>query len=556
LKATLTEILAGSVERAREDGTLPVEKVPPIQLDTTKDAAFGDYATNLAMVLASTLNRAPREIAAALVDHISDSDGVIDRCEIAGPGFINFFLHKNYWTRILQDIESKGENYGRSDLGKGARVLIEFVSANPTGPLHIGHGRGAVVGDALARILAAAGYDVLREFYVNDAGRQLRTLGRSVWIRYRQICGEEVDFPEQDAYPGDYVVDIARQVREREKERYLSMAEEEAVPLLSDFASRSILNGIRSDLDRLGVAFDDYFSEKSLYAEKKVHNCVAELKEKQLLFKEENGALVLKTSELGDDKDRVLIKGNGEYTYFASDIAYHRDKLERGMARLINIWGADHHGYVPRMKSAITALGYDENTLQIVLIQMVNLLREGRPVRMGKRSGEFVTLAEVLDEVGNDVARYFFLLRRSDSHLDFDLDLAKTRNNENPVYYVQYAHARICSVFGQAAEKGITVPTFADVEIDRLALPDEVGLIKLLGTYPEVVEGAAMTMEPHRIPFYLQELAARLHGYYFKHRIISDDRDKTLARLFLVGAVRTVIANALQLLGVSAPEKM
>jgi arginyl-tRNA synthetase len=556
LKETLTDLLNDSLDRACRDGSLAVKTAPPIQLDVPKDSSFGDFATNLAMVLSGTVKRPPREIAKTLIDHIDDLDGVIERCEIAGPGFINFYLREDYWLRILKDIDTQGEAYGRSNLGKGRRVLIEFVSANPTGPLHIGHGRGAVVGDALARLLEATGYAVHREFYVNDAGRQLRTLGRSVWFRYRQLFDSSVPFPEQDAYPGEYVIEIAEVLRQRDADRYLAMNEEEAVAFFSEFAGGRILEGIRADLDRVGIRFDSFFSEKALYRDEKVQACIAELDAKALLFREENGALLLRTSTLGDDKDRVLIKGDGDYTYFASDIAYHGDKFARGFEQLVNLWGADHHGYVPRMKSAVQALGHDEEALRVVLIQMVNLLRDGKPVRMGKRSGEFVTLSEVLDEVGNDVARYFFLLRRSDSHLDFDLDLAKTQSNENPVYYVQYAHARICSVFRQAEERGLAVPSANEVAIERLTLAEEIDLMKYLATFPDVVEGAVRAMEPHRIPFYLQELATRLHAYYFKHRIISDDREMSQARLFLAGTVRTVIRNGLSLLGVSAPDAM
>ncbi len=556
MKDTLMDLLNDSLERARRDGSLVIKTVPPIQLDVPKDASFGDFATNLAMVLSAKVKRPPREIARTLIDHISDLDGLIERCEIAGPGFINFYLREDYWLGILKEIDAAGETYGRSNLGKGRRVLIEFVSANPTGPLHIGHGRGAVVGDALARLLEAAGYAVHREFYVNDAGRQLRTLGRSVWIRYRQLFDGSVPFPEEDGYPGEYVIEIAEALRRRDGDGYLAMDETEAVERFSEFAAGQILGGIRADLDRMGIRFDSFFSERALYRDGKVEGCIAELDGKHLLFREENGALLLRTSTLGDDKDRVLIKGDGDYTYFASDIAYHRDKFARGFEELINLWGADHHGYVPRMKSAVRALGHDEDALRVVLIQMVNLLRDGRPVRMGKRRGEFVTLSEVLDEVGNDVARYFFLLRRSDSHLDFDLDLAKTESNENPVYYVQYAHARICSVFRQAEERGLSAPAADTVAVERLALPEEIDLMKHLATFPQIVEGAAMAMEPHRIPFYLQELATRLHAYYFKHRIISEDRELSGARLFLTASVRTVIRNGLALLGVSAPVTM
>jgi arginyl-tRNA synthetase len=531
LKETLTDLLNDSLDRACRDGSLAVKTAPPIQLDVPKDSSFGDFATNLAMVLSGTVKRPPREIAKTLIDHIDDLDGVIERCEIAGPGFINFYLREDYWLRILKDIDTQGEAYGRSNLGKGRRVLIEFVSANPTGPLHIGHGRGAVVGDALARLLEATGYAVHREFYVNDAGRQLRTLGRSVWFRYRQLFDSSVPFPEQDAYPGEYVIEIAEVLRQRDADRYLAMNEEEAVAFFSEFAGGRILEGIRADLDRVGIRFDSFFSEKALYRDEKVQACIAELDAKALLFREENGALLLRTSTLGDDKDRVLIKGDGDYTYFASDIAYHGDKFARGFEQLVNLWGADHHGYVPRMKSAVQALGHDEEALRVVLIQMVNLLRDGKPVRM-------------------------VLLRRSDSHLDFDLDLAKTQSNENPVYYVQYAHARICSVFRQAEERGLAVPSANEVAIERLTLAEEIDLMKYLATFPDVVEGAVRAMEPHRIPFYLQELATRLHAYYFKHRIISDDREMSQARLFLAGTVRTVIRNGLSLLGVSAPVTM
>lgn len=556
VKETLTELLADSMERARSDGSLPLENTPAVQLDVPKDSGFGDFACNLAMILARDLKRPPREVAQVLIDHLEDAEAIIERCEVAGPGFLNFFIKEDYWLRVLQDVESKGDDYGRSNLGKGEHVLIEYVSANPTGPLHVGHGRGAVVGDALSRILMASGYRVSQEFYINDAGRQLQQLGRSILIRYRQLFDKNIPFPSEGAYPGEYVVEIAEEVREGEQERFLQMDEGEAVSQLADLGSRRILGSIQADLEKMGVHFDAYFSERELYGQGKVQACISDLEQKKALFREDNGALVLKTSMWGDDKDRVLIKGDGDYTYFASDIAYHRDKMERGVHRLINIWGADHHGYIPRIKSALRALGYDQEALQVLLIQMVNLLRDGKPVRMGKRSGEFVTLSEVVDEVGNDVARFFFLLRRSDSHLDFDLDLAKTQSNENPVYYVQYAYARICSIFRQAEEQGIPAPTFEDVHVDALSVPEERELMKLLGSYTAVVEGAAVTLEPHRIPFYLQELATRLHAYYFKHRIISTDRQKTMARLYLVGAVRRVIKNALNLVGVSAPEKM
>jgi len=431
---------------------------------------------------------------------------------------------------------------------------VEFVSANPTGPLHIGHARGAVVGDVIANILAASGYEVNREYYINDAGNQMFNLGRSVLSRYRELAGQTVAFPE-NGYQGDYIRDIAREILHRDGPVHLDRKEEEAIPLFTDYAAGTILEEIKEDLRDFGVVFDVYFSERELYRDNGVENLLVKLEEQGFIYREE-GTRWFRTTAFGDEKDRVVVRQNGDPTYFAADIAYHRNKFDRGFHWVIDIWGADHHGYIPRMQAGIQALGLEKEALQVVLVQLVNLLRAGVPVAMSTRSGEFVTLKEVVDEVGRDAARYNFLMRRSDSHLDFDLEVAKKQSNENPVYYVQYAHARICSILRLAEERGYDRPSFGQIDGRLLALPEEMALVKTATHYPEVVEGAAKNLEPHRLTFYLNDLAALFHSYYNKCKVVSDDDRLTAARLYLVLAVRQVLRNGLGLLGVSAPEKM
>lgn len=554
MKKKIVALLEAALAACRCQGALPEGEIPFIEVDLTKDPAHGDYATNVAMVLASRAKKNPRLIAEALVRAMDDGDGLLEKIEIAGPGFINFSIRRESWASLLEAVHRLGGRYGMPDIGGGRRVQVEFVSANPTGPLHIGHARGAVVGDVIARILEAAGYAVSREYYINDAGNQMHNLGKSVWFRYLELLGRSIEFPE-NCYQGDYIRDLAAQVVTRDGEAWLARGQDAAVSPFTDFAAGAILEGIQEDLKTFGVVFDVYFSERELYREDGVARLLAELEGQGFIYRE-GETLWFKTTAFGDDKDRVVVRQNGEPTYFAADIAYHRNKYRRGFDRVIDIWGADHHGYIPRMYAGIQAMSYSREALEIVLVQLVNLLREGRPVAMSTRSGEFVTMREVVDEVGRDAARYNFLMRRSDSHLDFDLELAKRQSNENPVYYVQYAHARICSILRTALERGFAVPDYHEASLGLLTLSEETDLIKAITRFPEVVEGAAGALEPHRLTFYLNELAALFHSYYNKNKVLSEDAGMSGARLFLVQSVRIVLQNALGLLGVSAPESM
>lgn len=554
MKGILGKMLEQSIRGAIEAGLLPAVDFPPIEMEWAKDPGHGDFASNAAMVLASRMRRNPRDIAGVLAERIEDPEGLLAKVEVAGPGFLNFFVREACWAGFLERVEREGGRFGCSDLGKGRRTQVEFVSANPTGPLHIGHARGAVVGDVMANILASVGYEVYREYYINDAGNQMNNLGKSVLLRYRELLGETVDFPEA-CYQGDYIRELAAELLQKEGERYRGMNPEEAIPLLTDYAGQAILAGIQEDLRAFGVVFDRYFSERELYREAGVERLLQALEEKGFVYRQEK-TLWFKTTAFGDEKDRVVIRQNGDPTYFAADIAYHRNKFMRGFDRVIDIWGADHHGYIPRMSAAVQALGYEKDALKVILVQLVNLLRDGKPVAMSTRSGEFDTLREVVDEVGKDAARFNFLMRRSDSHLDFDLELAKRQSNENPVYYVQYAYARICSIIRMAAERGIAAPSYGEADPGLLMLTEEIDLIKAITRFPEVVEGAARTLEPHRLTFYLTDLAGIFHSYYNKNKVLSDDGGLTRARLFLVKSIGTVLENALTLLGVSAPEKM
>lgn len=560
VKVMLRDILTSAAEKALKKEIGEDEQIPQVLLERPRVPEHGDYATNIAMVLAARRGGNPRIMAETIARSIVDSDGLIDRLEIAGPGFINLFVHQKAWIRVLGEIERKGAKFGESELGQGKRVQVEFVSANPTGPLHVGHGRGAVTGDVLARVLKKAGYRVSKEYYINDVGTQIDTLGQSVWARYRQILGEEVSFPSH-WYQGDYVLDIAREIHEEVGGELLSWEAADAIEFCAAFAVPSILKAIRRDLRDFGVAFQNWFSEKRLYTKGLVERSIRSLRRRGLIY-ERDGAVWFASSRYADEKDRVLIKADGATTYFASDIAYHWDKFRRGFDIVINIWGADHHGYIPRMKAAVQAMGRDENDLRIVLVRLVNLLIDGKPLAMSTRAGQFTTLREVLDEVGRDAARFFFLMRRSDSPLDFDLSLAKRKESDNPVYYVQYAHARIASVLREARRRGLAVPSFDEIEPNRLSLPEEIELIKALSLFPEIVEGCALSLEPHRLCFYAQELASLFHSYYnlgSKNRtlrIIGEERETTQARLFLAKVTRIVLENSLRLMGISAPNRM
>jgi arginyl-tRNA synthetase len=554
LKQTLTEILLQAITRAKDNGELKLEILPAITLDTPKEKSHGDMATTLALILAKPEAKPPRRIAEIIVSNIQDEDGIIDKTEIAGPGFINFTFKQDRWKKTLFEIDSEGTAYGLKNIGKGERVLVEFVSANPTGPLHVGHGRGAAVGDALANLLAAVGYDVSREFYINDAGRQIRLLAQSVYARYQQAFDNNVPFPE-DGYHGSYVEEIAQGFIKIHGSTYLSVPFEKCVQQFGDFGKETMLADIRTDLEAFGVHFDTWFSEAALLKDGSVQQSIDELLESRNCY-EQDGALWLRSTTFGDDKDRVVTKKDKSYTYLATDIAYHRNKLARGFKKLVNIWGADHHGYIPRVQAVIQAFGHPKDSLQVLLVQLVSILRHGQPVPMSKRAGNFVTLRDVVQDVGRDAARYIFLTRRSDSHLDFDLDIAKEQSRENPVYYVQYAHARLASLFREADTRNITIPKSESVDLSLLDLPEEQSIIKSLARYSEVIEEAALAYEPHRLTFYLQDLAGLLHNYYFKHRVITEDLKRTAVKLFLLKQVRTVIKSALTILGVNAPERM
>ncbi|MFO7840157.1 MAG: arginine--tRNA ligase [Desulfosalsimonadaceae bacterium] len=555
MKTKLKQIVRNAAEAAFQKGSLNSGDLAPFSIEEPKHGAHGDLATNFAMTNASAQKMAPRKIAEAVAAHITDPEGIIEDSEIAGPGFINFFIRPTAWHPLLYEIHDQDAAYGSSNIGAGSTVQVEFVSANPTGPLHVGHGRGAVVGDAVASILGFCGYSIHREYYINDSGKQIQTLGRSVYLRCLQQAGRDADFPGE-CYQGDYIKTIAGDISAACGDWVLSADPEEAVAYCAKSAGEKILGGIREDLGLLGVRFDNWFSEQSLYDEGKVSAAIRELQQQGLVYEME-GALWFRTEAFGDEKDRVVVRQNGQTTYFASDIAYHRDKFDRGFDQIIDVWGADHHGYIPRIAAAIKASGKDDSQFRVILTQLVNLLRGGSPAAMSTRAGQFVTLREVVEEVGSDAVRFIFLTRHYESQLDFDLEVAKQKTNDNPVYYVQYVHARISSIYKKAEEEKGVVPKNADKQaLSRLTEPEEIALIKDMARYPEVIQTAAREMEPHRVAFFLMDLAASFHAYYNKHRVISRDPEIAGARLYLVGAVRKIIRNGLNLLGVSAPDSM
>jgi arginyl-tRNA synthetase len=558
VKRKLDAVLKATLDDCFQRGLLSKTPLPDYVIEIPNNPDHGHFATNLPLTLASSQKRAPTEIASVLVENLKDEGGLLENAEIAGPGFINFRISAKEWHVVLCNILSLKADYGRTTYGNNKKVLVEFVSANPTGPLHLGHGRGAALGDTLCRILSFCGYDVTREFYINDAGQQIKMLGESVFCRVNQMHDPSYPFPD-NGYQGDYILDLARIISEETDLKNLS--EEEAVDICTRKGKKMMLDEIKQDLSRFRVAFDVWYSESELYDSGLLKSALDKIKQKGQAYDRE-GAQWIKTSEFGDDKDRVIRKKDGQFTYFASDISYHLEKQRRGFEKAINVWGADHHGYVPRIKAALLAHGFPEDWLSVLLIQLVKLWKGGQEIKMSKRAGDFVTLKELVDEVGVDAVRFVFLTKSHDSTLDFDIDLVKKQDSDNPVYYVQYGHARICSIFRKAASEGISVPEQPDGLLKRLILDEEMALIRRMAEFPPLLEEISRTLEPHRLTYYLTDLAASFHRYFNlgtktpEYRIVTNDRETTHARLFLADAVRCVIANGLGLLGISAPERM
>ncbi|MGM7723595.1 arginine--tRNA ligase [Metabacillus sp. Hm71] len=550
VKERLKEEIKASVIKA---GLAEAAQIPDVLLEIPKEKAHGDYSTNMAMQLARVAKKAPRMIAEDIVANFDKEKGSIDKIEIAGPGFINFYMNNSYLTELIPTILKAGESYGETNIGNNERVQVEFVSANPTGDLHLGHARGAAVGDSLCNVLAKAGYDVSREYYINDAGNQINNLARSVEARYLQALGKEAEMPE-DGYHGEDIVGIGKKLAEEFDDRFVNEDSDERLGFFREYGLKYEMDKLRADLEEFRVAFDVWYSETSLYHNGKIDEALAVLREKGHIY-EEDGATWFRSTTFGDDKDRVLIKKDGSYTYLTPDIAYHKDKLDRGFTKLINVWGADHHGYIPRMKAAIEALGYSKETLEVEIIQLVHLYKNGEKMKMSKRTGKAVTMRELIEEVGLDAVRYFFAMRSADTHMDFDLDLAVSKSNENPVYYAQYAHARICSMLRQGDEQGLTY--VENLKLDEISSEKEFDLLKKLGEFPQAVAEAAQKRIPHRITNYIYDVASALHSFYNAEKVLDpENTEKSRARLGLMKATQITLQNALTLIGVSAPEKM
>lgn len=588
MKHQLQKLIIQALEQLKRNDQLPKDLEADVQIDRTRDSGHGDYASNIALTLGKAAKTNPRELAARIVAALP-ADENVKKTEIAGPGFINFFLTPDASYTVIKSVHKEGGEFGRSDLGKNRRVLVEFVSANPTGPLHVGHGRGAAYGAALSNLLAAAGFSVHREYYVNDAGRQMNILAASVWLRYLELCGEAVDFPS-NGYKGDYVFDIAATVHRDHSEKFRcaptmifnglppdatpdGLGDKEAhidgvidraqeilgntgFRVMLDTALDAILDDIKRDLTEFGVEYDEWFSERSLAKSGAVLDAVTSLRNAGHTY-DKGGNLWFASSKFGDEKDRVLVRENGVPTYFAADIAYHLNKIRRGYDQIIDIWGADHHGYVARLKASLQALNFDPSTLEILLVQFAILYRGAERVQMSTRSGQFVTLRQLRGEVGKDAARFFYVMRKCEQHMDFDLELAKSESSDNPVYYIQYAHARVCSVLRQLNEKSLNYDQRQGLDnLASLTEQHELDIITSLSKYPEIVESGARNHEPHQIAHYLRDLANDFHTYYNAHQFIVENDALRNARLSLILAVRQVIRNGLTILGVSAPESM
>lgn len=550
-QSALRQGVAAACAQAMAAGTLPEAALPDFVIETPKDEKNGDFSTNLAMQLTRILRQNPRKIAEAIVGGI-DLPGLVERVEIAGPGFINFYLVPGWLNRVLPAIQEEDADYGKSNAGGGERVQVEFVSANPTGLLHMGNARGGALGDTLAAVLNEAGYVCDKEYYINDAGNQVENLGKSVEARYFELLGrDDYQIPE-DGYHGKDIIATAQRLLDEKGESLVDLPEAERRELMKNYALKEKVAGIRGSLENFGVVFDNWFSEQSLHDAGSVHEVVDILREKGYVY-EKDGAQWLRATDWGEEKDEVLVRSNGTPTYFAADIAYHRDKFERGYKRLINIWGADHHGHVARLKGAMTALGYDGDAITVILMQLVRLYRGGEIVKMSKRSGKYVTLDELIEEVGKEAARFFFIMRSPDSALDFDLDLAKAESSDNPVYYVQYAHARICSILSVA---GVDTPKAADVDLSLLTEENERVLIRKLAEWPQEIADAARELAPYHLAYYAKELANAFHSFYNSCKVLTDDAALRDARLALVDCTRITLRNVLTLLGLSAPERM
>ncbi len=594
------QIIAATLAKCAEKGLLP-PFTGTIAVDAPKNPAHGDWSSNAAMVLQKAVGKPPREIAKLIVDNLVDPDGAVTKTDIAGPGFINLWIAPRVFLGALDSVLQQGATYGHGTFGNGEKVMVEYVSANPTGPMHVGHGRGAVVGDAISALLAATGHAVTREYYINDAGGQVKQLGKALWVRYREQCGIPLPRPELPEpktgeekklkrewdeamarllpYPGEYLVDVAKEFKQEHGEKYVDASEEQQRGLFTDYAIEKLMQVIKGDLAALGIRFDNFYSEKTLHGSGAIDSAVEALTQKGLMYRgvlpppkdaklaedyEPREQLLFKSSEFGDDLDRPLQKSDGSYTYFAADIAYHKNKLDRGFSRLIDVWGADHGGYVKRVQAAVEALTGRKGALDVVLVQMVNLVKNGQPYKMSKRAGTFVTLRDVIDDAGRDATRVMFLLKKADAQLEFDLDLVKKQTLDNPVFYVQYGHARCANIIKKAKESGFEVPEF-DLGLLESQLTDsaELELVKRLLNFPHVVEGAARNREPHRIIYYVQETSAAFQSYYTRGKrepglrvVRADAPELTKARLVLVRCLKLVFANALALLGVGAPEWM
>lgn len=551
IRSQLKTILDSCFDKGVENGTWSAGGAGKYALEVPKHEGQGDFSTNMALVVAGIEKCKPRDIAVILAEMLQQESTVIERVDVAGPGFVNIHIRPSVWPQLIPAILEGGNGFGRSEVGGGRRVMVEFVSANPTGPLSIGHGRQAILGDTIARLLEVTGHEVFREYYYNNAGRQMRVLGESTRARYLELLGVDWPFPE-DGYQGEYIKEIAQALYDEAGDTLKDQAD---VTPFTKKAEQMIFQDISATLARMGIVFDNYYNEHSLYENGQIDSVVAELRAKGLVY-DQDGAVWFKTTELGQEKDRVIIKSSGEPTYRLPDIAYHREKFRRNFDWLVDIFGSDHIATVPDVLAGVQALGYDPSKVTVVLHQFVTLTRDGKQVKMSTRKATFVTVDELLDLVGTDVARFFFMMRKADSQLEFDLGLATKESQENPVYYVQYGHARLCSILQQAEEKGVARRVLADVDVSLLGEPEEIKLLKGMAAFPGLIEGAALELAPHKVIFYLMELAGLFHSYYNKHKVLTDNADLAQARLYLVDALRVVLANGLTFVGLGAPEKM